>query len=99
MEAILGAIGSPLIVLVLVAFVYWSTSWIKRVLKDKLNEVFVQPIALVVGTLLAGFILFNYNFRPVDLGISKYLVVDYLLQGALLAALAGTLYDKYLKKK
>ena len=94
MDTVIAAIGSPLIVIVLVVLLYWSTDWIKRVLKDKLNSVWIQPIALVMGTILAAFILYTYDYRPLDLGEAKYLIVDFILQGAMLAALSGILYDK-----
>ena len=94
MDTILTAIGSPLIVTVLVVLLYWSTQWIKRVLKDKLNSVWIQPIALLIGTILAAFILYTYDYRPLDLGNAKYLIVDFILQGAMLAALSGVLYDR-----
>ena len=94
MDTILTAIGSPLIVTVLVVLIYWITDWIRRVLKDKLASVWIQPIALLIGTILAAFVLYTYDYRPVDIGEAKYIVVDFILQGAILAALAGVLYDK-----
>ena len=86
------------LVAVLVLFIYWVVEWVKKVLKDKLSPVWIQPISLLISTILASFVLFTYDFRPLDLGIAKYIVVDFILQGALLAALAGVFYDKVMQK-
>lgn len=97
MEAIVRALEAPLVVVVLVFLVYWLMEWIKRVLV-KLKPIWVQPISLLVGTLVSGFVLYTYDFRPLDLGVARFALVDFILQGAVLAAVAGTFYDKFMDK-
>ena len=87
------------ILFALVFLVYWVMEWIKLVLKDKLKEVWVQPIALCIGTLIMSFVMYVYGYRAIDLGVAKYVWVDYAMQGALLTGVTGFIYDKYLDKE
>jgi len=96
-ELLVDKIDATALVMVLVLFVFWVMDWIKRVLKDKLREIYIQPVALVTGTLVSAFILYAYDYRPIDLGMARFLFVDFVVQGGLLAALAGTFYDKFMK--
>ncbi|MFA6258977.1 MAG: hypothetical protein WCX79_04805 [Candidatus Paceibacterota bacterium] len=98
MELILDKINMSVLTLILVAGVYWVMEWIKLALKDKLKEVYIQPIALCVGTILTGFIMYTYNFVPVQLGPARWEIVNYFFQGGLITALAGVIYDKFLDK-
>jgi hypothetical protein len=107
LEVVFKAIGTPLIVLVLVLALYWMTEWIKSMLTKTdsegnktsvIDSRFIQPICFVVGTLLASGIMILYDFRPVDLGVARVPILDYFVQGGLLAGLSGALYDKYFKK-
>ena len=98
MELFIEAFGSSVILFVLVFLLYWIIDYIKKVLEDKLQDIYIQPIALVVGTIISTGIMYNYDFKPLDLGVSKLILVDYLIQGAILASLAGSIYDKFFKK-
>ena len=93
---LLELFAKPALVLVLVFLVYWAMEWIKEVVP--VHENLKQPLALLVGTVISGFVLFNYDFHPVDFGDSRFLVVEFLLQGAFLAAMAGVFYDSIMKK-
>ena len=98
MTQLIEGLGTSAILLVLVFLVYWVMEWIKKVLKDKLDDIYTQPICLILGTLISTGIMYNYDFKPLNLGDSKLILVDYLVQGAILASLAGSLYDKFFKK-
>ena len=97
-ELILEKLNVTALVLVLAFFLYYIMEWIKLVLKDKLQDVYVQPISLAVGTGIASFVMYVYDFVPIDLGTAKFVWVSYLVQGCLLASLTGVIYDKFLDK-
>ena len=71
--------------------------WFKRVF-EKMDSKWLQPLSLLVGTILATGGFYLYDFRPLDLGEPKIVLLDFIVQGAALAALAGTIYDKFLDK-
>jgi len=100
MESILAELfGKPVIVIVLCFLIYWITSWIKLVLKDKLQAVWIQPIVYTLGTCIASLVMYNYSFIPLDLGEARFMWMSYLIQGAALSGLTGFIYDKYLDKE
>lgn len=95
MDIIVNAFGDSLLVVFLAYGVYWMTEWVKKVLK--VSEVYHQPIALVLGTLLCTVVMFNYGFRPFDFGVSRWVLGDYIFQGMLISAFSGYLYDRFFK--
>lgn len=96
MDIIVELFGESLLVVFLAYGVYWLTEWVKKVLK--LPEVLYQPIALVLGTLLCTGVMFNYGFRPLDFGVSKWILGDYIFQGMLISAFSGYLYDRFFRE-
>lgn len=101
MDIIINAFGDSLLVVFLAYGVYWLTEWIKsfltKVLKSPVDSVYHQPIALILGTTLCTLVMFNYDFRPFDFGLSKWVLGDYIFQGMLISAFSGYLYDKFFK--
>ena len=97
-EIFLDKLTVTALTLVLVLVVYWTVEYIKLVLKGKLNDIYIQPISLGVGTIVASFVMYSYNYTPVDLGTARWEIVNYFVQGLLLTALSGVLYDKFLDK-
>jgi hypothetical protein len=85
------------VVIALIFLNYWIMEWLKEALPVK--EIFKQPISLIVGTVISTVVLYNYNFRPIDLGIPNSVILDYFLQGALLASVTGVFYDKLFRRE
>ena len=96
MNLIIEALDTPILVIVLVFLIYWIMKWVKEI--AALKEEFKQPVSLVIGTIISSLVLWIYDFRPIDLGTAKYVWADFLLQGIMLASLAGVFYDKFMKK-
>lgn len=99
-DVLVGLVGKPAIVVVLVFLIYWLTEWLKRVLKDKLQSVWIQPITFVIGSAVAGFVMYAYDFVPVKMGEIRagFEWTSFMLQGMFLAAITGFVYDKFMEK-
>lgn len=95
MDMIVDVFGNSLLLVFLAYGVYWLTEWVKTALK--IPKIWYQPVALVLGTLLATGVMFNYGYRPLDFGVSRWVLGDYIFQGMLVSAFSGYLYDKFFR--
>lgn len=93
---LLQDVGNIALLSVIALVVYWVMEWIKRVLP--LTAEWKQPVAYLVGTIISAGIMFNYDFRPLPLGEPKYVIMEYFIQGLVVAALSGFLYSQFFEK-